>query len=102
MKLVTHPSITRQASTPRGADPLVIWLDRLVELRIPRGTRLEQVAAVIRKRFRLAPAEARKVAAFWFTIGERHLAKQHRQPWPKNVARRVQPGRRYARPAAGQ
>ncbi len=92
MKLIIHEALSHVERTPRGAAPLIVWLDRFAELRIPVGTRLAMVADVIRRRLRLTERVARRLAAYWFTIGERQLARKHKTPWGRRGA---QPGRRY-------
>lgn len=99
-QLIRHPKPPRHwLQTPRRSNPLVVWLDRVTELRIPAGTKLGTLVGVVRKRFPdLSTRAARELLAYWFTIGERHAGGKHRTGWMISDAR-TSPERRYLRDA---
>jgi hypothetical protein len=72
MKLTTHDRIPKPTEMTLGAKPLRVLLTKHVELVIEKGDTIAYVAQAIASTWRhLDDKSARRLAAYYFAIGER-------------------------------
>lgn len=84
MLLKTHDKRVWCETPLPTSNPLVIWLTRRDELVIEKGDRLLDIARVIKRTLPpLSLAEAGKLAAFYFALGERAAHRTWKSPWTK-------------------
>ena len=75
-------------------DPMILWLSRSESLTIHKGDRLEDVAQIVKKRWKLSLVDARQLVAYWFALGERARSKKLGQKW-RGQELHSSPTRRY-------
>ena len=77
MKVIKHEGVPRPTTMTLQTDPLVVWLSKTLEVQIERGDTLKEVALLVRKHWKADPRSARRIAAFWFAVGERQNRQTH-------------------------
>lgn len=76
-------------------DPLIVWLDKYVELRIDKGDRLSEVVKAVRPYYpQLSKDQVVQLVAYWFAMGERARDGRLRDDWQEKEYRK-RGGRRY-------
>jgi len=81
VKSVRHKKRPQPEAFNRGVDPLSIWLHNDVELRIQSGDTISFVAEMIMQHWpKISIVKARRIAAYWFALGER-VARGYTGPW---------------------
>jgi hypothetical protein len=93
MKYIRHEKSIKPETMELGTNPMCIWLDRHTELRIEKGDDLKTIVKMVNKAWKLG-ADAKKLVAFWFAIGERVHSKKLGAPWG-NAELRTSETRRY-------
>lgn len=84
MKLVRHERTPKPETMELRSNPMTVWLERSLELRIQSGDTVKKIGMVLEEHWGLATKEARQLAAFWFALGERRSGATKSGPWRKN------------------
>lgn len=82
MKLITHDRSPKPEKMELPHDPMIVWVDKLTELRIERGDTLRDVVETIRPFYpHLKTQGLMELVAFWFALGERRALHDPSKPW---------------------
>jgi hypothetical protein len=82
MKIIEHEASGKPESMTLGFNPMVVWLNRRIELRIEKGDQLRLIVPVVLQHWNhLKPGDVASVVAFWFAVGERLAAKKKLGNW---------------------
>jgi hypothetical protein len=83
MQIREHEASGKPETMTLGFNPMVIWLNRRIELRIEKGDQLRSVALVVLQYWgqQLKPKDAASLVAFWFAVGERQATKKKLSDW---------------------
>lgn len=93
VKLITHTSITKPSEMTLEVSPLIVWLDKYIELRIEYGDTAGGVAEVLEEVWKLPREEALQLVTYWFAVGMR--VKNHRLGGWRPLELKPRNSRRY-------
>lgn len=94
MKVIKHVKCPKPDRQELIAEPMVVYITKLIELRIERGDTLQAVASIVQRYLGLDRPQTRQLVALWFALGERRARGNPVKSWtPREL--RVKGKRRY-------
>lgn len=95
MKLKRHERAAQIQEVRLSYNPLVVWLSPRIELIIERGDEIREVAKVVAREWDVPLSTARRMAAYWFALGERAETGEMGEPEWRRDEIQAHPRRRY-------